>query len=270
MKKLFLLVLMGTFVFMSTACVNTKESADAKESDVSSEIVLPTSDGTAQKVTFLADDGLEVTADYYGLPENKKLILACHQSRYSRGEYNEIAPILLKEGFNVLAIDQRSGGNINNKDNETAIRAQDQKLRTSPSKAYADVEAGLTYATTTLGSQKTVVMGSSYSSALAIVLGANHPDSVSAVLSFSPGNYVNVNDKTVPEYVKALKVPLYITSPKSEMEQWEEYVSLIDASLLTVYVDDVETKHGASCLWPTSDGSERHVEQMVQFLRKLK
>lgn len=269
MKKLFLLVLMSTFVFMSTACVNTEESADVKESDVSSEVVLPTSDGTAQKVTFLADDGLEVTADYYGVPENKKIILASHQSHFSRGEYNDIAPILLKEGYNVLAIDLRSGGSVNGKDNETATRAQEQKLRSSPAKAYGDMEAGLNYIKNTLTYDKFVVMGSSYSSALAIVLGANHPEAVSAVLSFSPGNYVNVNDKSVDEYVKLLEVPLYITSPKSEEDSWSEYVPLIKSELLTTYVDESKTKHGASCLWPTSDGSERHVEQMVQFLRKL-
>ena len=42
-----------------------------------------------------------------------------HQAKYSRGEYFEVAPKLNKMGFNCLAVDLRSGGEINGIPNKT-------------------------------------------------------------------------------------------------------------------------------------------------------
>jgi hypothetical protein len=73
-----------------------------------------------KKITFKASDGLQITADLYILnPSENSFIILFHQARWSRGEYLEIAPKLNKLGFNCMAVDQQSGGEINNIVNET-------------------------------------------------------------------------------------------------------------------------------------------------------
>jgi len=68
-----------------------------------------------QEVEFASLDGLKVTADVYASSNDpsKPFIILCHQARWSRGEYREIAPKLNKLGFNCMAIDQRSGDSVN-------------------------------------------------------------------------------------------------------------------------------------------------------------
>jgi predicted alpha/beta hydrolase len=65
----------------------------------------------AEKITFPAADGLEVTADLYRASEDlaTPMIVLFHQAGFSRGEYLQIAPRLGGMGFNCLAVDQRSG-----------------------------------------------------------------------------------------------------------------------------------------------------------------
>src|SRR5262245_54570689 len=65
------------------------------------------------KITFPSKDGLPVTADLYHVNDSLPVILLCHQARFSRGEYREAAVKLNKFGFNCLAIDQRSGQEVN-------------------------------------------------------------------------------------------------------------------------------------------------------------
>lgn len=254
----------------STDSLSTEADTTVEPSNESSNLLVSlTMDGKAQKLTFPTAGDIEVTADFYGLPENTKLILACHQAGYSRGEYIEIAPKLLAKGFNVLAIDQRSGGSVNQIDNETAIAAYDAKLRTSFNNAFSDVEAALEFSTTALGYEKVYLMGSSYSSALSLVAGSKYPDKIYAVMAFSPSESVRVDDKRVIEHLENISIPIFIESPISETDRWKEFTTVINKDLLTTYVDQEETKHGASCLWPTSVGSERHWEQVLTFLDKM-
>ena len=42
-----------------------------------------------EKITFLAEDGLLITADLYEINPKKPYILLFHQAGYSRGEYKE-------------------------------------------------------------------------------------------------------------------------------------------------------------------------------------
>ncbi len=68
----------------------------------------------AQKqVTITASDGVKVYADFYPAGGNSQpYILLFHQAGSNRAEYAPIAPRLVKLGFNCLAIDQRSGGDL--------------------------------------------------------------------------------------------------------------------------------------------------------------
>ena len=82
--------------------------------------------GAQEKVSFVAEDGLEITADLYEINPSKPYILLFHQAGSSRGEYLQIANKILKFGYNCLAVDLRSGGEVNFIQNHTALLAIQQ------------------------------------------------------------------------------------------------------------------------------------------------
>jgi len=122
-----------------------------------------------QTITFESKDGLELTADLY-MPNEKKapFIILFHQARWSRGEYKEIAPKLTILGFNCLAVDLRSGGEVNNVRNESSISAQKAMKPTKYVDAYTDIEAAVNYVERFYAEGKIIIWGSSYSSALVL------------------------------------------------------------------------------------------------------
>ncbi|HID38382.1 MAG TPA: hypothetical protein EYP36_02570, partial [Calditrichaeota bacterium] len=95
-------------------------------------------------ITFPSLDSLEITADLY-LPHGKTapFIILYHRAHWSRGEYREIAPKLTEMGFNCLAVDQRSGSEVNGVKNETAARAVKLGKPTTYVDALQDMQAAL-------------------------------------------------------------------------------------------------------------------------------
>lgn len=75
---------------------------------------LLSADQEAKTITFPSKDGLTLTADLYIMHDKSApFIVLFHQARWSRGEYEEIAPRLNMMGFNCMAVDLRSGGQVN-------------------------------------------------------------------------------------------------------------------------------------------------------------
>ncbi|MBW1758430.1 MAG: alpha/beta hydrolase, partial [Deltaproteobacteria bacterium] len=73
-----------------------------------------------KSVDFPTAGGIQGRADVYaGQSKSATLVLLFHQAGWSRGEYREIAPKLIKAGYQVMAVDQRSGGKVNGIQNET-------------------------------------------------------------------------------------------------------------------------------------------------------
>ena len=147
------------------------------------------------------NQGFKLTADVY-LTEDKKapFILLCHQAGYSRGEYLEIAPKLNAMGFNCIAIDQRSGKEVNGVVNQTNIDAVSMKRRTNFQDAYQDVSSAIKFIKKTYKTEGVIVWGSSYSAALAIIVGAKRPDDVWGVIAFSPADYFIYEGRTINAY----------------------------------------------------------------------
>ncbi|MBX3119920.1 MAG: alpha/beta hydrolase [Fimbriimonadaceae bacterium] len=136
-------------------------------------------------VTLTAADGKKVFGKYYkATGKVKGAVLMFHQARSNMEEYSNIAPRVAKLGYDCMTIDQRSGGEMWGVKNKTAAQypASQNFLQ-----AYADLEAAFNWAKTNKY-KKIVAWGSSYSSSLALKLGAEHSE-VSAVLAFSPGEY---------------------------------------------------------------------------------
>ena len=152
----------------------------------------------AGTITFPAADGLTVTALlYWNGNSDAPMILLFHQAENSSAEYLDIAPKLTAQGYNCLAVDQRSGGSNAGIENRTYQAAKQKNLPTGYTDAYPDLEAALTYAEQELQAKQIIVWGSSYSASLALILAAQHPDEISAVLAFSPGEYFKLNGKQV-------------------------------------------------------------------------
>ena len=62
-----------------------------------------------QEISFYTPDSIKIFGDLYELDKKGTTILLFHQGRSNaRGEYVKIIPRLLAEGFNILAIDQRT------------------------------------------------------------------------------------------------------------------------------------------------------------------
>ncbi len=225
-----------------------------------------------ETVEFPSVDGLTITADYYPLKE-APLILLFHQAGWSRGEYREIAPKLNDMGFACLAIDQRSGGEVNGVVNATHKRALDKGLPTAYLDAVQDMQAALNYALTTLGYNKVIVWGSSYSSALSFVLSANNMDKVSAMLAFAPGEYFSrfgKSDHFIADHARKLKMPVFITSARKEHKNWKDIFSVIPSKDKKSFLPATAGQHGSRALWEKFPEHKAYWAAVTAFLQKLK
>ena len=251
---------------------NAKEETvmQPTDSDSPASAQLP-EEASMSTITFPTTDNLTVTADLYWTGDaSKPFIILFHQARYSRGEYLEIAPKLNALGYNCLAVDQRSGRSANGIKNETSQLAKDAKLPTGYTDAYPDLEAALDYVVSTYAPNKLIVWGSSYSSSLVLILASEHPDEISAALSFSPGEYFKLDGKKVADYAKNITQPVFITSAKSEERDWRPIADQITTEGSVFFVPQASGRHGSSTLNDSASGHEEYWAAVEAFLASLK
>ena len=120
----------------------------------------------------------------------------------------------------------------------------------------------------TLAKGKLLIWGSSYSSSLVLVLGAELK--ADAVLSFSPGEYFDDQGKPktwVADSAKALAVPVFITSAKDEAKEWAPIAAAIDPAKLATFVPETAGHHGSSTLWPTQPDRDAYWTAVTAFLK---
>ena len=227
-----------------------------------------------EKLSFTAADGLEVTADkYFTNAETAPLIVLFHQAGWSRGEYKEIAPKLNKMGFNCLAIDQRSGGEINGVVNETYKRAVENKLGTAYVDAEVDMVAAIDFAKKNFDkAAKLVVWGSSYSAGLVLKLAGERND-IDAVLAFSPGEYYKKMGKPadwIEQSAKTIEIPVFITSAKLEKKNWWKISEAIPSDQLAFFLPTKLGKHGSRALWEKFADHKEYWTAVTSFLDLIK
>ena len=226
-----------------------------------------------EKITFKASDGLEVTADLYmSNPADSPFIILFHQARWSRGEYLEIAPKLNKLGFNCIAIDQRSGGKVNEVVNETHQRAEKQKLGTKYVDAEVDMNSSIEYIKKNYSkASKLIIWGSSYSSALVLKIGGDRND-VDAILSFAPGEYFEDMGKPADYVTKSAKnilVPVFITSMKTEKSNWWRIYEEIPSIGKDYFIPNTDGQHGSRALWGKFPEHKNYWKAVTAFLKRL-
>ncbi len=217
--------------------------------------------------TFKSTDGLQITGDIYA-SENPDApwILLFHQAGYSRGEYREIAPKLNKIGFNCLAIDQRSGNEINGVENKTHKAAEKDHLPTKYPDAFPDMEAALLHVKNRFHARKMIVWGSSYSASLVFILASKYQSDVAAIIAFSPGEYFTFEGKKIADFSKDVAHPVFISSASSEHDDWKKIFESLDSKVKIGFLPSTEGNHGSKALWESNEGSEEYWKAVTAFL----
>ena len=208
-----------------------------------------------------------VTADLYpGQPDDPYMLLF-HEEGSSRGEFREIAPRLVKMGYNCLAVDLRTGRESNYVSNETARRA----ARITPPPGLADcikdIDAAVRYAWD-LSHQRVVLLGSSFSASLCL-LDAVNDSLVNAVVAFSPGEFFRPRI-TVRDSLNKISVPVLIAGSKQEYPYLSELASGIPASYRTIFVPTRHNgEHGTASLLSSDPASGDYWLSLLMFFRSL-
>ncbi|WP_197505873.1 serine aminopeptidase domain-containing protein [Urechidicola croceus] len=264
MKKCFIIVFV---IFSSLYSCNHDKSKSSNMMKELNEKSVNNPNIFVVKTLLFSKDKLPISADLYEVNGLKPTILLCHQAGYSRGEYKDTAIKLNYLGYSCLAIDQRSGNEINDIKNETAIRAKDKGLPTDYLDAKQDIEAAIDYLYSENGNQPIVLVGSSYSASLVLIIGKNNPK-VKMVAAFSPGEYlkgVNVT-KTIKNYDK----PLFVTSSKNEVIKVVDLLKEVNTDNLTHFKPSFKGIHGSRALWESTDGNDQYWKVFQSFLNDYK
>ncbi len=226
-----------------------------------------------ETITFTAKDGLEVSADLYLTDHSQgPFIILFHQAGWSRGEYLEIAPKLNALGYNCLAVDQRSGEQVNGIMNLTAKRAKEQGLSTHYPDALPDMLAAIAYVKATYQPQKLILWGSSYSSALVLKIAGDEPTIADAVLAFAPGEYFKgfgQAEDWITQSAKHIKIPAFITSAKKEHEYWKGIFEAIPGTTKRSFLPASEGNHGSRALWEQFEDHQSYWEAVTKFLKSI-
>jgi dienelactone hydrolase len=249
------------------SCKGGNEEKVIEEIEI--DTVITTSiDTDYEKVTFQAADGLEITANLYEIDKTSPVIVLCHQARFNKFEYDGIAQRLNDEGYNCLAIDQRSGGPIASQQNETNLNAIEQGLGVDYLDAIPDIQAAVEYASTTYN-QDVILWGSSYSSTL-VLWEALKNEHVRAVISFSPGDYFKEELGSLTDSVAHLNKPFFITSADFEIEGTNDLLQHVTFSENQIQFKPEGTgHHGSRALWTNQNNGEQYWEAILSFLSSI-
>ena len=244
---------------MSISCSNSsKNKSTEKPKEIGKVIAI-----TTTTVEFPSLDSLLVTADFYFRGREFPMLILCHQAHYSRGEYKETAFKLCEKGFNCVAIDQRSGDEVNGIINETAKRAKEQNLPTEYLDAEQDIVAAIAYVSAFYNC-KVILVGSSYSSSLALKI-ATENDLVEKVAAFSPGEYF-ADQLNLKAHISSLIKPVFITSSKKESGDAKLIFNAIPSANKIQYIPETEGEHGSKALWTDQADQEGYWDAFLNFL----
>ncbi len=226
------------------------------------------------QVEFPSEDGLPVTADLYMEHDmDAPFIILFHRAGWSRGEYRGIAPELVALGFNCMAVDQRSGREINGIRNMTAMRAEKAGKATGFPDALQDMMAAARFVREKYAKGRLILWGSSYSASLVIKMAGDYPDIADGVVAFSPGEYFTRYGKPstfIADSAARIRCPLFITAAKSERGLWIRIFNRVMRPDIDSYVPVVEGAHGSMSLWKETEGHEGYWKAVKRFLGRFK
>jgi pimeloyl-ACP methyl ester carboxylesterase len=161
-----------------------------------------------QEIQFETSDAVTVYGEIYRLtdtPMSAPLILLFHQGGGdTRGEYTPLVVRLIEQGYNLVAIDQRRGGDRFGGNNRTLAGVGDVEY--SYCDVYPDLEGALRFA------REYGFTG------LVFKLGTEHPDEIDAVLAFSAASGSPMDGCRPEPYSERITQPVLALRPINEME----------------------------------------------------
>lgn len=225
----------------------------------------------AEEIEFKSIDGTTIYGDFYAGDDNAPLLLLHHQAGWNaRGEYNEITARLVANGYNVLAVDARGGGNRDGVPNRTLEALGISRLPFC--EVLPDIIGTLKYADEKFPNNKKILWGSSYSAALVLKAAVSESDNLSAVLSFSPAEGEFMGNCQPSDQAGKIKVPTMILRPASELKSETNIAQfeLFEASGYTMHVAE-NGVHGSSMLVAdrTKHNTDAEWEAVLLFLKKV-
>lgn len=216
------------------------------------ELERPVARATSLRIP--STDGLVIDADEYPVDDpTAPIVLLCHRAGWSRGEYASTAAWFNALGLHAIAIDQRAGGEVNGVTNSVHAAARKKGLPTEFVDAKADIEAALAYVVERYPGRPLLLMGSSYSSALALRIAGENRFPLAGVISFAPGEYFGRTDY-ISEVADRIRVPVFITSARHEQSRWDPIAQRIPAGLVHRYLPETTGLHGSQALWDSTPG----------------
>lgn len=268
MKKILVYNLLVIASFSLSSCGGgKKEGPSNKDVPIPEMKIEQVAEMKQTEVTFPSADGLEISAILYQIDSAAPVIVLCHQAGFNKYEYAEIAPKLCKMGFTCLAIDQRSGGEMDGHENETYLRAKEKKLPTEYLNALADIIAGVNYGYA-LTNKPVILWGSSYSSSLALKIAAVNPN-VKSVIAFSPGEYFP-DKHYIGNSIKGLSKPMFVTCTEKESGAAGKLMDVTDQSKLTFFYPESKGTHGSKALWSSDPANAVYWAAVTEFLNTQK
>ncbi|WP_411768839.1 alpha/beta hydrolase family protein [Winogradskyella sp. A3E31] len=262
MKTTKLLLFNIIFIALLTfSCESKKEKAtETEKSDTES----------STEIQLITSDSLDIYGDLYQLDKSAPTILLFHQGgSNARAEYEPIIPILTAKGYNILAIDQRVGGQIYGSYNRSVAKIKHRDYGYCD--AYPDLEAALDYVIENGFNGPRIAWGSSYSGSLVIQLGHNRPDDIDAILAFSPASSQQLEECLPSPYFETLKPSLLILRPgrEAEIESVQEQLKLAESFNHQTYVAP-NGVHGSSMLVKerTKSSTDDTFNTVLDFLEK--
>ena len=233
--------------------------------DVPKTVVIPKEEGAKTPVEFAASDGHKAYGDFYKTPKGSDtIILLFHQAGSNAHEYETIAPKLLDMGYDSLAVDQRSGGEMWGRKNRTG------DLSNHYMDAYKDMQGALKWAKSK-DYAHIVAWGSSYSASLVLKLAAEDK-AIDAVLAFSPGEYFG--GTVVKDWNMRVAVPVLMAMTPDEAN--DDGLMLYEASSHTparthgdMFISFPDSIHGSSTLRADRNpkGWRKAWQQVISFLK---
>lgn len=260
------LMMTGMLVLAGLTACSQPQPASHKPTGAPPQAIEGPIDSAATPLVIKAADGVTVHGALYAAPNPKAIILLFHQAGSSKGEYATIAPRLNALGYTALAIDQRSGGNLFGV-NETARGMGDEPGYLD---AKPDLQAALDWAKPQ--GKPIILWGSSYSSALVFLVAAENPGAVTAVLAFSPDEYLGQPD-IVRRHAAKLAVPVFVTSAKDaeEIAAARAIVGAVPGARNVQAVPAIAGVHGSSTLIAARNpgGADDNWRAVMAFLKRV-
>ncbi|MBI1972452.1 alpha/beta fold hydrolase [Candidatus Woesearchaeota archaeon] len=215
-------------------------------------------EATTKEVKITTEDQVVLAATLYETISEKAVILL-HMLGNNRQSWKELAPLLQKNGYNVLALDLRGHGQSleKNKQKISYINFAEPDFQDM----LKDIKAAKEFLQKQ-GASEISIVGASIGANLAIIYAAQDKD-IQKIVALSPG--LNFKGLKPQEPAKKLTIPIFLVAAEDD-----QYSAMSSRTLEAVIHSDKELK-----IYPKADHGTRMFnyqpelkEFIVKFLEK--